>query len=203
MSALPKPYFTPEQYLEIERRAEYKSEYVSGQMFAMAGATRAHNLICGNISAALTTQLRDKPCEVYANDMRVQAASASRYSYPDVVVVCGEPQFLDSREDTLLNPLVLVEVLSPSTESSDRGEKFLRYRQIESLTDYLLVAQDAHRMEHFAKMPDGSWRLREADGMEGSITLESIGCVLSLADAYNKVTLETPVRLILGTHILD
>ena len=110
MPALPKPYFTPEQYLELERRAEFRSEYACGQFFAMGSASRTHNLICGNISAALTIQLRDTPCEVYTNDMRIQGRTATQYSYPDVMVVCGEPQFLDSREDTLTNPLVLVEV---------------------------------------------------------------------------------------------
>lgn len=129
--------------------------------------------------------------------MRVQAASASRYSYPDVVIVCGEPQFLDKHEDTLLNPLVIVEVLSPSTEASDRGEKFWRYRQMESLTDYLLVAQDAHRIEHFQKQEDGSWRLSETSRLDESVTLPVIGCFLSLADTYNKVTLEPTVRPVL------
>lgn len=197
MPALAQPYFMPEEYLTLERKADYKSEYDNGQIFPMGSAGRTHNLICGNVSAPLTAQLRDRPCEVYANDMRVQAASASRYSYPDVVVVCGEPEFLDASEDTLLNPLVLVEVLSPTTESEDRGEKFLRYRRIEALNDYLLVSQDAHHVEHFQRQGDGSWRLTEADGLSGSITLGSIGCVLSLAEVYAKVTLEPVVRLVL------
>lgn len=124
MFSLPKPYYTPEQYLERERLADYKSEYFAGEIFAMAGASRTHNLISGNVSASLTTQLRDRPCEVYANDMRVQADGARQYSYPDVVVVCGEAQFRDGHEDTLTNRLVIVEVLSPATEASDRGENF-------------------------------------------------------------------------------
>ena len=196
MSSLPKPYFTPEEYLERERLADYKSEYFAGEIFAMAGASRTHNLISNNVSASLTTQLRDRPCEVYANDMRVQADGAWQYSYPDVVVVCGEPQFRDGREDTLSNPIVVVEVLSPSTEANDRGEKFMRYRQTPSLTDYVLLSQYARHVEHFVKQPDGSWRMTEADG-EDTILLSSIGCVLPLTDAYNKVTLEPPVRLIL------
>ena len=135
MSSLPIQFFTPEEYLERERCADYKSEYFAGEITAMAGAKRKHNLISSNVSASLTVQLRDKPCEVYSNDMRVQADGEKQYSYPDVVVVCGEPQFRDGREDTLLNPTVVVEVLSPSTEAKDRGEN-LRYRQIDSLMDY-------------------------------------------------------------------
>ena len=142
MSALPITYYTPEEYLEMEQAAEFKHEYCAGEIFAMAGAKRAHNLITTNTLTALVNQLRDKDYEVYANDMRVQGNQSREYSYPDVVVVCGQPQFRDSREDTLLNPLVIVEVLSPSTEAYDRGDKLLRYRQIESLTDYVLISQD-------------------------------------------------------------
>jgi Uma2 family endonuclease len=196
MSSLPKSYITPEEYLERERLADDKSEYFSGEICAMAGASRAHNLISGNVSAALIALLRDRPCEVYANDMRVQADQSRQYSYADVVVVCGEPQFRDGREDTLSNPLVLVEVLSPSTEANDRGEKFLRYRQIPSLTDYVLISQTTRHIEQFVKQPDGSWRMTEADGDE-TFVLASLGCVLSLADVYNKVTFEPPVRLVL------
>lgn len=188
---------SPDEYLERERRADYKSEYYSGEIFAMAGASRTHNLIAGNVFASLTTQLRDKPCEVYTNDMRVQSRNQSQYSYPDVVVVCGPPEFLDFHEDNLVNPHLIVEVLSPSTEAFDRGEKFARYRLLESLTDYLLVAQDARRIEHFAKQPDGGWKLHEATVATGSLSLPSIDCVLTITDAYNKVRIEPPVRLVL------
>ena len=198
MSSLPNTlnYFvSPEEYLERERRAEYKSEYFAGEIVAMAGAKRKHNLVSNNVSASLTGQLRDEPCEVYSNDMRVQADKEKQYSYPDVVVVCGEPQFRDGREDTLLNPTVIVEVLSPSTEAKDRGEKFLRYRQIESLTDYLLIAQDERRVEQFTKQWDGSWRLVETFDT-GEMRLDSIGCILTLADVYNKVKMEPLLRII-------
>ena len=194
MSSLPKPYFTPEEYLERERRTEEKNEYFSGEIFAMAGASRAHNLISSNVSAALTLQLRDEPCEVYVNDMRVQADRARQYSYPDVVVVCGAPQFQDGREDTLINPEVIVEVLSPSTEASDRGEKFLRYHQIPSLTDYILISQNALHIEHFAKQSDGTRRMSEVSGEE-VLLLPSLGCALPLADVYSKLKLDPPVRL--------
>jgi Uma2 family endonuclease len=195
MSSLPKVYFSPEEYLERERRAEYKSEYFVGDIVAMAGAKRNHNLVSNNVSASLTAQLRDAPCEVYANDMRVQADGEKQYSYPDVVIVCGEPQFRDGREDTLLTPTIVVEVLSPSTESRDRGEKFLRYRQISSLTDYLLIAQNERRGEQFIRQADGSWRMVETSN-EGEVRLESVGCTLALANIYNKVVLEPSLRLV-------
>ncbi len=197
MSSLPNTlnYFvTPEEYLERERRAEYNSEYFAGEIVAMAGAKRSRSLVCGNVTTSLGTQLRDSPCEVYANDMKVRADQLRQYSYPDVVVVCGEPQFQDNQDDVLLNPTVIVEVLLPSTESRDRGEKFLRYRQIASLTDYLLIAQNERRVEQFTKQPDGSWRLVETFGA-GEINLASIGCTLSLADVYNKVKLEPGLRI--------
>jgi len=197
MAALAKLYyFTPEQYLDRERAAEYKSEYLDGQIYAMAGATRRHNLIGMNLALSLGTQLRNRPCEAYSGDMRVQADQSRQYFYPDVVVVCGEPEFRDGREDTLLNPTVIVEVLSRSTEAFDRGEKFSRCRQMGSLVEYLLVSQDERRIEQFTRQDDGTWRLTETRET-GTAALESIGCTLSLEDVYNKVTLEPRVRLTL------
>ena len=198
MSSLPNTFnhfVSPEEYLERERRADYKSEYFAGEIMAMAGAKRKHNLVSSNVSASLTAQLRDEPCEVYSNDMRVQADGEKQYSYPDVVVVCGEPQFRDGREDTLLNPTVVVEVLSPSTEARDRGEKFLRYRQIESLTDYVLIAQNERRVEQFTKQSDGLWRLVETFDA-GEVRLDSVGCTLALDDIYNKVKFEPVLRIV-------
>ena len=188
-------FVSPEGYLECERRADYKSEYFAGEIVAMEGANRKHNLVSGNVTTSLGVQLRDAPCEVYANDMKVQADKARQYSYPDVVVVCGEPQFQDRTEDVLLNPTVIVEVLSPSTEAKDRGEKFLRYRQISTLTDYVLITQNERRVEQFTKQSDGSWRLVEAFDA-GAVNLESIGCTLSLADVYNKVKPEPALRIV-------
>lgn len=195
MSALPKQFYTPEEYLERERRADYKSEYFAGEIVAMAGAKRKHNLIAGNIFALLNAQLREAPCEVYTNDMKVQADKARQFSYPDVVVVCGEPQFRDDQDDVLQNPTAIVEVLSPSTEAYDRGEKFLRYRQIESLQEYLLVTQNERQVERFTKQSDGSWRMTETNGSD--IMLECIGCTLSFDDIYNKVASEPQVRLVM------
>ncbi len=180
----------------MEQAAEYKSEYLDGQIYAMASAGRRHCLLSGSIAAQLGTQLREKPCEAYSSEMRVQADQSRQYSYPDVVVVCGEPEFRDGREDTLLNPTMIVEVLSRSTEAYDRGEKFLRYRQIALLMEYLLISQDERRIEQFTRQADGSWRLTETQET-GAATLESIGYTLTLDDVYNKVTLETPVQMTL------
>ena len=162
---------------------------------ATAGAKRKHNLIAGNIFALLNTQLSEAPCEVYSNDMKVQADKAKQFSYPDVVVVCGEPQFRDDQDDVLQNPTVIVEVLSPSTEAYDQGEKFLRYRQIESLQEYLLVTQNERQAEHFTKQSDGSWRLVET-AEHGTVFLEAIGCTLALDDVYNKVKIEPVLRVV-------
>lgn len=189
MASLPVLRFTPDQYLEQDRQAAFKSQYLAGEIFAMAGASRAHNLIANNISTAFNLQLRTRPCETYASDMRVQTSPSGLYTFPDVVVVCGQPQFRDYHADTLTNPTVIVEVLSPTTEAFDRGEKFAQFRRLPSLTDYLLVSQTQTRAEHFARTPDGLWLLSEADGPQAQIALPSIGCTLLLSDLYNKVPL--------------
>src|SRR4028118_400920 len=142
MSSQAETYITPEEYLVFERQAEYKNEYFDGEIFAMVGASRKHNLITTNITRELSQQLKNKPCEVYSSDMRVRIPNANIYTYADLTVVCGEPKFEDAQFDTLLNPALIVEVLSKSTASYDRSQKFAFYRTIESLTDYILVAQD-------------------------------------------------------------
>ncbi len=187
MASLPITRYTPDEYLEQDRRAEFRSEYLNGEIFAMAGASRAHNLIANNISTAFNLQLRAQPCETYASDMRVQTSPAGLYTFPDVVVVCSEPQFRDDRTDTLLNPTVIVEVLSPTTEAFDRGEKFAQFRRLPSLMGYLLVSQTQPHLEHFARTPEGLWLLSEADSLAKQITLASIGCTLLLSDVYSKV----------------
>jgi Uma2 family endonuclease len=189
MASLPKPRFTPEQYLELERQADYKSEYYSGQIFAMAGASEEHNLINVNVSGELRQQLRGRPCRTYASDMRVRVSPTGLYTYPDVIAVCGERHFSDDHLDTLTNPTVIVEVLSPSTELYDRGEKFAHYRRLESLTDYILVAQDKYRVEHYARQTDQQWLLTVAEGLEGTIYLRSIDCTLTLSGIYENVEL--------------
>lgn len=194
MSSLPIQTYTPEEYLDRERRADYKSEYFAGEIVAMAGAKRKHDLVSSNVTVSLGVQLQDSACEVYASDMKVQADQARQYFYPDVVV-CGEPRFQDESEDVLLNLTVVVEVLSPSTEAKDRGEKFLRYRQIDSLTNYLLVAQNERRVEQFTKQSDGSWKMVETVDA-GEVQLTSVGCALTLADIYNKVVFGLTLRLV-------
>lgn len=187
MSSQPNSFLTPEQYLEIERKAEYKSEYFNGEMFAMAGAKEAHNLAVANVLAALHRQFRSRPCRVYPSDMRVHMPATGLYAYPDVVAVCGEPRFLDDQDDTLLNPGLIVEVLSPSTEAYDRGRKFEHYTSIESLREYLLVASDRMRADLYTRQADGRWLLTSADKLEDSLALESVGSQLNLADMYEKV----------------
>jgi Uma2 family endonuclease len=187
MATQPKPRLTPEQYLEIERKAEYKSEYFDGEMFAMSGGTGVHSLIASNIIASLNSQLRRKPCRVYTSDLRVLVGPSGLYTYPDVSVVCGEPRLLDSAQDTLLNPVLIVEVFSKSTEAYDRGTKFKRYREIESLRGYLLAASDSLGLDYFTPGPDGRWTLTSLDQPDASLTLEAIGCSLLIADVYEKV----------------
>jgi Uma2 family endonuclease len=190
MSTQPKAWLTPEQYLEIERLAEYKSEYYQGEMFAMAGAREAHNLIAANLLAGIHAQLRSRACRVYGAYMRVRVSSTGLYTYPDVVVVCGPPQFLDDQRDTLLNPTLIAEVLSPSTEAYDRGRKFEQYRTLESLAEYLLISSQRVSAELFARQPDGRWLLTAAARLEGGLDLPATGVSLPLAGIYEKVEFE-------------
>ncbi|MFL6257049.1 MAG: Uma2 family endonuclease [Pyrinomonadaceae bacterium] len=192
MTSQPKTkYLTPEEYLAVERQNEYKSDYIDGEMLAMTGASRRHNLITFNIANALGPQLRGRSCEAYVNDMRVKIASRREYAYtyPEVAVVCGEPQFEDGHLDTLLNPTVLIEVLSESTERYDRGKKFSFYRTIESLAEYVLIAQDEYRIEQYVKQPDERWMLSDHRSLEAVVQLDSIQCALALREVYDKVSL--------------
>ena len=187
MSAvLTQTHYTAEEYLALERCASYKSEFHDGQIYAMTGASRKHNLITFNIARESGIQLKKRPCEAYINDMRVKAAKAYSYHYPDIAVVCSAPQFEDAHVDTLLNPTLLIEVLSPSTEAFDRGGKFAHYRKIGSLQEYLLIAQDQPSIERYVRQGD-VWILSEAVGLDAVVTLESIDCTLSLREVYDKV----------------
>jgi Uma2 family endonuclease len=177
--------YSPEEYLALERAAETKSEYADGCIYAMTGASWTHGLINANISRSLGNQLLDRPCHVHIADLRVKAATARSYRYPDITVVCGQPEFEDKRSDTVLNPTVLIEVLSPSTEASDRGRKFAEYRGIPSLREYLLVSQDLPRVERYARQAEG-WLLTVAEGLEAKVRLDAIGCALDLAEVYHK-----------------
>jgi Uma2 family endonuclease len=179
-------YYTPEEYLAQERKAEYKSEYVAGQIVAMSGASREHNLITANLARVLGSQLLDRPCEAYVSDMRVKVTARGMYTYPDVVAVCGDARFEDEQVDTLLNPTLIVEVLSPSTEAYDRGAKFAYYRQLPSLQDYILVSQDQVLVEHFVREDDG-WLLTDTTDLGGIVQLPSIACELPMSEVYRKV----------------
>jgi Uma2 family endonuclease len=192
VSTQPKTFLTPEQYLEIERKAEYKSEYYRGEMFAMAGASWAHNLLVSHLLRDIGQQLRGKPCEIYPSDMRVRVSSTGLYTYSDVAVVCGEPQLLDDQLDTLLNPHLIVEVLSPSTEAYDRGRKFEHYQSIESLGEYLMISSDRIHADLYTRQPDGRWLLTSATRLEDSLDLQSVGCSLALAGLYEKVDFAEP-----------
>lgn len=190
MTSLAEQRLTPAEYLAIERAADHKSEFYAGEMFAMAGASPPHVLITSNVNRELGTQLKGRPCRVYSSDLRVKISATGLHTYPDVVVVCGEQQFDDARKDTLLNPTLIVEVLSETTEAYDRGEKFDHYRQIESLREYMLIAQDRPRVERYVRQPGGQdWLLTAVRDMRGSISLPSIGCELALAEIYDKVDL--------------
>ncbi|MCE2399365.1 Uma2 family endonuclease [Candidatus Poribacteria bacterium] len=185
-------YLTPEEYITLERKAipdaeTVRSEYVKGKIIAMSGASFAHNLITANISAGLHARLRDSGCVAIANEMRVSTPSTSSYFYPDVVVVCEEPRFEDDVFDILLNPIILVEVLSPSTEAYDRGEKFIHYRQIESLQEYILVAQDKICVEIFRRQ-ENNWILTDFQNLEELLPLNSVQSELPLREIYDRVT---------------
>jgi len=186
--------YTVEEYLALDRDAEIKSEYRAGEIVAMAGASRTHVAIVGNIMASLVSQLRDRPCQAFSSDLRVRAASSARYTYPDVVVVCGEQIVENTQPETLLNPTVIIEVLSDSTEGRDRGEKFAHYRRIPSLTDYVLVAQDRPYVEHFERHGEDTWLYRAFEGRDAVLALPTLPCTLALRDVYDKVEFpaETP-----------
>jgi Uma2 family endonuclease len=186
MSAVPEPYLSPKEYLSIERTAEYKSEYSDGEMYAMSGASREHNLITLNIGSELRSQLRGRDCETYTSDMRVRISPPRRYLYPDVVVTCSEAEFEDDAVDTLINPILTIKVLSPSTETYDRSTKMGWYRRIESLQEYVLVSQDTAHVERLTKLQD-SWILTDIDGLDSTLPLASIGCELSLANIYERI----------------
>lgn len=177
---------TPDEYLAYERASlEGKHEYVGGEIFAMAGASRRHNLIAANLTRELGNALIDRPCEVYPSDMRVGAVDRS-YRYPDVSVVCDEPRFEGDKEDVLLNPSLVVEVLSDSTEAYDRGDKFAHYRSIDSLRDYVLVSQHIERVEHFHRLASGEWRYR-ALGAGDALRLDDHNVTIPVARIYTKV----------------
>jgi len=188
---LPKelPYFTPEQYLDIERESEIRHEYLDGYVYAMAGESPDHSTICFNLVVIIGTQLRGKPCQGFSPNMKVRTDPNDLFSYPDLTVVCGEPVYHDSRRDVLLNPTVIFEVLSPSTEKYDRGDKFRRYREnIPSLADYVLVSQSTAKIELYTKQENDEWTRIEVSGLENELYIASIDCHVPLVEVYENIT---------------
>ncbi|MBL8207366.1 MAG: Uma2 family endonuclease [Blastocatellia bacterium] len=190
-----EPLYTIEEYLAFEREAEERHEYLDGVIYAMAGESPEHDDISTNLIGELRAALRDTPCRVRAKDTKVLSGAQLRrsrkglFSYPDVVVICGEPQYLDMHRDVLLNPQVIIEILSDSTEAKDRGAKFIRYRQhLLSLTDYILVSQHAPLIEHFIRQADGDWLSRTLQGLDARLTIASLGCKIPLSEIYRLVS---------------
>lgn len=190
MSAHAQPRLSPEQYLEIERPAEFKSEYYNGHMYAMPGGSYKHARVIANLTATLYPGLKGGPCTVSSSDLRLRVTPNGLYTYPDMTVVCGAPQFVDGQKDTLVNPVLIAEVLSPSTEAYDRGWKFSQYRKIESLQAYALVSQTEPRIEVFRRQPSGDWLLSESVGLEAVCRLDSLNCTIALADVYDRIAFD-------------
>lgn len=188
--------FTPEEYIEFERQSEFRHEYIDGEIYEMAGANKRHNIISANIMRSLGIQLFELDCNVYGSDMRVKITATEKYTYPDVVAICGEEVFEDETEDTLLNPMLIIEVLSKSTEAYDRGGKFEFYQTIESFQEYVLISQEPFRVEQFVRKNANEWTYFEFRKAEEIVKLTSINCELVLADIYYKIQQKFPKEVI-------
>jgi Uma2 family endonuclease len=194
--------YTEAEYLALERESEERHEYLDGQIYLMAGESLEHGDVCVNLTRIVSTQLLGSPCRALSKDTKVRSGPVPKlrystkglYSFSDLVIVCGEPQFLDEHRDVLINPKVIIEVLSPTTEAFDRGEKFLRYRTyLDSLTDYIVVAQSMPLIEHFARQANGQWVIAAtATELADTVVLDSIGCTLRLSDVYDRVVFAHP-----------
>lgn len=189
MSAQPVTRMTAEEYLAADRAAEFRSEYYDGFPYAMAGASFPHTTITGNLFLQLKLALRKRRCFVTLPDVRLRVSPGRAYTYPDLMAACGEPTFADDQKDTLLNPALIVAVLSPSTEAHDRGFKFAKYRELESLREYVLVSQTEPRVEKFVRQAGGQWVLSEYVGLDAVCRFESVDCEVALADIYENVPL--------------
>jgi Uma2 family endonuclease len=181
---------SPQTYLVLERKAETKNEYYKGEIFAMAGASRAHNLIATNMIRWLGNQLVERPCSVYSSDMKVKIAKIDKYTYPDMVITCEEEKFEDKEEDVLLNPIVIIEILSDSTEAYDRGKKFSHYQYISSFMEYVLVSQDTYKVERFIRQQANKWLYEAFHTIDDVLIIESIDCKLPMKEIYRKVEFE-------------
>lgn len=182
-----KNKITPEEYLEFEKKSELKHEYFDGEIFAMVGARKNHNRISSNVSRILGNQLLERPCDVFSSDMRVKIEAIKKYTYPDILVTCDKIEFLEDELDSLLNPVVIIEILSDSTESYDRGLKFTHYRLIESLQEYILISQYHCQVEKFKRDEGGIWLYSSVEEMENSLKIDSIKCELHLSEIYHRV----------------
>ena len=206
MASRQEPFYTPAEYLAMERAAETKHEYFNGRIYAMSGAQRSHVRVATNLVILLRTQLRGRSCEVFNSDMRVLVSATGLYTYPDVSALCGEPDFEDEEGDVLLNPTVLVEVLSKSTEAYDRGGKFDHYRSISTLQEYVLFEQDRAHAEHRVRTGESGdrWELTVVRGLDATLELPAIGCVLPLRDVYDRVELlpDPPLRAVYEPEVL-
>lgn len=192
MSAVPKRKLTPAEYLAIEKTAAFKSEFFNGEMFAMAGASRPHNTVNSNLLGELHARLKGGACRAFVNDQRVLVDRTGLYTYPDLVIVCGPVETAADDEDTITNPRVVVEVLSPSTQRDDRGAKFRQYQQLASMQEYVLVAQDEPVVERFTRQADGSWALVSFVGLEAVLAFTSVPVQVPLADIYAGVEFTDP-----------
>jgi Uma2 family endonuclease len=190
MASVARKTYTPEEYLALEREAEYRSEYVNGEIYAMAGASEAHVTITSNMLAEIHQQLKGKPCRVYAIDLRVNVSPTGMYTYPDVFAVCGEREFQDERRDTVTNPTFIAEVLSPSTETYDRNEKFDHYSKLPSLQEYVLISQNKIKVERFTRQGE-DWLLTILSDLDSTLTLASISCAVQLSEIYRNVDFPT------------
>ena len=190
--------FSPEEYLEFEREATERHEFIAGRVIKMAGESLSHSRICVNLISEFASQLRRKQCEALSPNMKVRTSTKSLFAYPDLTIVCGEPKFHDVKKDVLINPKVIFEVLSPSTERYDRGDKFQYYKnETPSLADYVLVSQDQILVEQFTKQANGTWIYRSFEKLEDSLQIESIDCDVSLQDIYLRVEFPQNEEIIL------
>ncbi|OQX20212.1 MAG: hypothetical protein BWK80_36005 [Desulfobacteraceae bacterium IS3] len=182
-----KNKITREEYLAAERASEIRNEYFDGEIFAMAGASREHNQISGNVVRVLGNQLLEKPCSVFSSDMKVKIEAVGKYCYPDVVLLCEKEKFEDEHKDVLLNPLAIIEILSDSTEAYDRGDKFIHYQLSDSLEEYILISQYVCMVEKFARRDDETWIYSKYRTMGDVVKIEAVKCELPLSEIYRKV----------------
>jgi len=193
MAAQPNPTLSEQEYLDLERAAEFRSEYWFGTVLAMAGGSERHSLISVSLSSELRQHLKHRGCRVYSSDMRLGISPNGLYFYPDVMAVCGEPAFADARRDVLLNPSVIVEVLSPSTETYDREKKSWHYRRLESVRELVLVSQESPVIECYHRTSNQEWLLRTMEGMDASLRLDSLDLAIPFAEIYANVVFDSPI----------